>query len=474
MELRRGEVHGLVGENGAGKSTLMKILAGVYQPDEGQILLEGCPVVFLNPRQAMDVGINIIHQELSLLSHLNAYENIFFGRELRKRNWFLDRKQMREAAQKLLDSLNVKIDMEVPVGRLSIAERQFIEIAKAISHETKILVLDEPTATLTVKETEQLFSVMNELKSQGVTMVYISHHLDEIFKICDRVTCLRDGELVASQELNGLTEKDIVRMMVGRELIDIYPKRDHPKQDDDVLVVNRLYEPHKFDVSFNLKKGEILGVSGLVGSGRTEIFRALIGADKAQVYDVEINNKKLRARSPKIALEAGIGLIPEDRKEQGLILGHSIRENVSINHLDVITKAGIISKSRERESVSECVNRLDVRTTSIEQLVSNLSGGNQQKVVLAKWIATECSVLIFDEPTRGIDVGAKSEIYELMHELISEGVSIIMISSELPEIIGMSDRILVIHKGKIAAELDSAEATQELILQYAIGGDIRE
>lgn len=474
LNLKAGEVHGLIGENGAGKSTLMKILAGIYQPDQGQIVLNGEPVVFPTPRQAMDAGINIIHQELSLLIHLNAYENIFFGREPRKWGHFLDRKQMREAARELLAKLDVEIDMETPVGLLSIAERQFIEIAKAIAYETKILVLDEPTATLTVKEKERLFAVMDTLKEQGVAMVYISHHLDEIFQICDRVTCLRDGELVCSQTLENLTQDDLVRMMVGRELINIYPDRKKCQSDEVVLKVNRLAVPGEFDVSFQLKKGEILGISGLVGSGRTEIVRALIGADRARIHDIEINGYKLPAGSPRHAFRAGIGLIPEDRKSQGLVIGHNVRHNISINHLNKLLKFGFISKGRETESVQEYVRMLDVKVPGVDYLVRNLSGGNQQKVVLAKWLATECSVLIFDEPTRGIDVGAKSEIYELMEDLVSKGLSIIMISSELPEILGMSDRILVVHKGKIAAELPGEGATQELILKYAIGGDVSE
>lgn len=474
LNLKKGEIHALIGENGAGKSTLMKVLAGIYQPDQGTIVLENTPVVFANPRQAMDAGISIIHQELSLLSHLNAYENILFGREPRKWGHFLDRKEMRRYAKDLLSTLNVTIDMETPVGLLSIAERQFIEIAKAISQDTKILVLDEPTATLTVNETERLFAVVDQLKSRGVAMVYISHHLEEIFQIADQLTCLRDGCLVNTLPVEGLRENDLVRMMVGRELTNIFPQREPIEQSEEILRVNRLATPGEFDVSFALRRGEILGVSGLVGSGRTEVFRALIGADSAMHYDVELNGQQITIKSPGEALNAGLGLIPEDRKSQGLILGQSVRHNISINHLNRLIQNGLISRRKETKSVQEYVNMLDVRVPTIDHCVANLSGGNQQKVVLSKWMATQCSVLIFDEPTRGIDIGAKSEIYELMNKLVAEGVSIIMVSSELPEILGMSDRILVMHKGRIAAELDGAEATQELILQYAIGGEIYE
>lgn len=436
--------------------------------------MEGTSVNFSHPRQAMDAGINIIHQELSLLAHLNAYENIFLGSEPRKWGSLLDRKQMRRTAQDLLDALNIKINMETPIRQLSIAEQQFIEIAKALSHETKILVLDEPTATLTVKETERLFAVMNDLKAQGVAMIYISHHLEEIFQVCDQVTCLRDGELVCSKPSAELTERELVRLMVGRELVNMYPARAGCSGNDEVLKVNRLCKSGEFDVSFALKRGEILGLAGLVGSGRTEIVRALMGADRSQVYDVEKDGKKLKISLPLDALKAGLGLIPEDRKEQSLLLRHNIRKNISLNHLSQLLQGGLISKRREQETALEYVKMLGVKCHSVDQLVSNLSGGNQQKVVLAKWLATNCSILIFDEPTRGIDVGAKSEIYELMNHLVEEGVSIIMISSELPEILGMSDRILVIHKGRISAELSGSEATQELILEYAIGGERHE
>jgi ribose transport system ATP-binding protein len=471
ISIRRGEIHALVGENGAGKSTLMKILTGVYQPDSGEVIFEGQPVRFTNPRQAMDRGISIIHQEFSLLSYLNAYENIFLGREAKKLGVFSDKQAMKEEARRYLAMLGIEIDLEVPIERLSVAERQFIEIAKAVAQDAKILILDEPTATLTVRETERLFNVMKGLKAQGVSMIYISHHLNEIFEMCDRVTCLRDGQVVCTKDVNELCQAELVRHMVGRELTNTFPAMRHKPSSEPVLEVKRLANPGEFDVSFSLRRGEILGIAGLIGSGRTEILRALFGADRAAVHEVYMEGRKLEIKSPEQALQYGIGLIPEDRKAQGLILGHCVRHNISLTHINKLSTKGFISARKERQSVLEKVEALRIKVPDIEHLVMNLSGGNQQKVVLAKWLATDCRVLIFDEPTRGIDVGAKSEIYELMDALAEQGISIIMISSELPEVIGMSDRILVIRKGQISAELP-AGATQEQILEYAIGGDV--
>lgn len=473
FEIKRGEVHVLIGENGAGKSTLMKILSGVYKQDRGRIILDGEEVIFNNPKEAQKSGISIIFQEFSLIPYLNAVENIFLGREIVNKG-YLQKKQMASEAQKLLQELGIDIDLKTPVYKLSVAEQQFIEIAKAIAIKAKVLILDEPTATLTNKEIKTLFKMISKLKEKGVTMIYISHHLDEAFEIGDRLSCLRDGRYVGTKAMSEVTKKEIIRMMVGRDIADTYPARKNKLQPDDFIleVVNLQRKNHSNKLSFNLRRGEILGVAGLVGSGRTEMIRALIGADPVEYKEVYMEGKRIKLNSPQEALANGIGLIPEDRKSQGLVLGMSVGRNTSLASLPkFLKKTGFISKKKEEASVAQRIRELGIKTVNADVLVRSLSGGNQQKVVLGKWLNTDCKVLIFDEPTRGIDVGAKAEIYKLMRELTESGISIIMISSELPEVIGMSDRILVMCQGRIITEMPAESATQEKIMLYSTGGE---
>lgn len=473
FDIRRGEVHALVGENGAGKSTLMKILSGVHKPTKGTIILNGKKVTLKNPKEAQKLGISIIHQEFSLIPYLSAVENIFLGRELRKGSGLLDKKRMRTEAIEVLERLNADIDLDRPITKLSVANQQFIEIAKAIAMDTKVLIFDEPTASLTGNEIDKLFELITTLKENGVTMIYISHHLDEIFKIADRMTCLRDGEWVGTKDVADCTKQDIVKMMVGREINNTFPNRPSwdDREEDILLEVKKLSNNDIKNVTFYLRKGEILGIAGLVGAGRTETVRALIGADATEEKEVYINRKKVDIKSPAEALDYGIGLIPESRKTQGLILGMTVKNNITLSILNKISgNYGFIDRKKEENTVIKSIQDLVIKTPSMRQNVKNLSGGNQQKVVLAKWLNTECKILIFDEPTRGIDVGAKEEIYKLMRNLADQGISIIMISSELPEILGMSDRVIVMYKGSVMSEIDGKEATSEKVMYYATGG----
>jgi ribose transport system ATP-binding protein len=473
FEIKRGEVHVLIGENGAGKSTLMKILSGVYKQDKGRIIFDGDEVVFNNPKEAQKSGISIIFQEFSLIPYLNAAENIFLGKELTKKG-FLNKKQMTEEAGKLLNELGVNIDLEAPVNKLSVAEQQFIEIVKAISINAKVLILDEPTATLTNKEIKTLFKMIANLKAKNVTMIYISHHLEEAFEIGDRMSCLRDGKYVATKTMAELTKEEIIRMMVGREIADTYPERktELPPNDFVLEVKNLQRRNYQNQLNFRLKRGEILGLAGLVGSGRTEMIRAVIGADKVTSKEVYLNGNRVKINSPQEALAHGIGLIPEDRKNQGLVLGLSVGHNISLASLPkFVVGVGLIERKREQKSIAARIRELGIKTVDDAVPVKSLSGGNQQKVVLGKWLNTDCKVLIFDEPTRGIDVGAKAEIYKLMRELTESGISIIMISSELSEVIGMSDRILVMCQGRIITEMPAETATQEKIMFYSTGGE---
>lgn len=471
IDIERGEVHALVGENGAGKSTLMKILSGVYTPTTGKIRLDGREVTFNDPKQAQLLGVSIIHQEFSLIPYLSGVDNIFLGREIKQANGLLDRKKMRKEAEEVLQRLNADIDLNKPVAHLSVANQQFIEIAKAIAIDTKVLIFDEPTASLTGKEIDKLFELIEKLKADGVTIIYISHHLDEILHMCDRMTCLRDGEWVGTRTVKEVTKQDIVKMMVGREIVNAFPEKPSRDRKEMLLEVKRLSNEHITDIQFSLKKGEIIGIAGLVGSGRTETVRALIGADPVKDREVYINQQKVYIKNPTDALARGIALIPESRKTQGLVLNMTIKNNISLPILKELRNSfGFISMKKEDTIIDQSIKDLLIKTPSGRQMVKNLSGGNQQKVVLAKWLNTDCKILIFDEPTRGIDIGAKEEIYKLMRNLADQGLSIIMISSELPEILGMSDRVLVMHKGKIKAEIDGTEATSEKVMYYATGG----
>jgi ribose transport system ATP-binding protein len=472
LEVAPGEVHALVGENGAGKSTLMKILAGAEKRDAGEILLDGEPVTIDSPEEAMARGIGIIYQEFNLVPHLTVAENIFLGREPASRiPGFIDFRRMFSEAQSVLASLNMPVNPRALVGELSVAQQQMVEIAKATSRQSRVLAMDEPSATLTEHELRNLFELIASLRSRGESIIYISHRLEEIFSIADRVTVLRDGHHIGTRRIAETSRDELIRMMVGRELKESIPKRP-AAPGRPMLEVRNLTRAGAFrDVSFTARAGEIVGLGGLVGAGRTEVVRAIFGADPVDAGEIVLDGRPIQVRSPRDAIRLGIGLAPEDRKGLGLILSMAVRENISLAHLDALTTAGFIDRRREERVAEQYVGSLSIRTPSPEQQVRNLSGGNQQKVVLAKWLFTQSKVLIFDEPTRGVDVGAKTEIYELMNTLAERGVAIIMVSSELPELLGMSDRILVMHEGRLAGELSRAEATQERVMHLATGGE---
>lgn len=470
FSVRPGEVHALIGENGAGKSTLMKILAGADTKDSGQIFIDGKESHIDTPQEAMRLGVSIIYQEFNLVPYMNAAENIFLGREPASVvPGLIDFGRMYSDAEKIIDELGVALDVRTPMNHLSVAQQQMVEIAKATSRKSRIIAMDEPSATLTDHELENLFGLIRRLKAEGVSIIYISHRLEEIFEIADRVTVLRDGELVATKDIAETNRADIIRMMVGRELSDSIPKIAAEARDVALEVRNLNRAGVLHDINFQVRSGEILGIAGLVGAGRTEVARAIFGADPIDSGQIIMNGKPVTIHSPRRAISLGVGLVSEDRKALGLVLGMAVRENISLANLGVLSRLGFIKRRKEREIAESYVKDVLIKTPSIEQAVQNLSGGNQQKVVLAKWLFTKSKVLIFDEPTRGIDVGAKTEIYQLMNRLAAQGVAIIMISSELPEVIGMSDRILVMHDGRIAGELSGKDATQERIMGLATG-----
>ncbi|MBX3280516.1 MAG: sugar ABC transporter ATP-binding protein [Acidobacteria bacterium] len=474
FDLRRGEVHILLGENGAGKSTLMKILSGAYERDGGEVLIDGREVEIGNPRRSQSLGIGIIYQELNLVPHLSAAENIYLGREPSRAGlpflpFIVDRKAMNGSARELLAGLGVNLDVRRPVGELSIAEQQMVEIAKAVSLDARILIMDEPTAVLTEREIRELFARIRRLKADGVSIIYISHRMEELFEIGDRVTVLRDGSVVGTRDIAGATKPELIRMMVNRELTQQFPKVAAPR-GKEVLRVEGLNRAGVLtDISFSLCEGEILGVAGLLGSGRTELARAIFGLDRIDSGGIHIKGRLQRIASPRRAINLGLGFLTEDRKTQGLVLPLSVRENICLPSVDAFSRMGVVSRRREAEAAAKYRKDLRIKTTGLEQRVVNLSGGNQQKVVLSKWLVSRGDILIFDEPTRGIDVGSKAEIYELMNKLTAAGAAIIMISSDLPEVLGMSDRILVMHQGRINGEFSAAEATQEKILHRALG-----
>ncbi|MBI1319050.1 MAG: ATP-binding cassette domain-containing protein [Candidatus Hydrogenedens sp.] len=472
LKLHAGEVLCLAGENGAGKSTLMKILAGAQQPDEGEIIYLGEPVRFRSPHHAQQLGISMIYQEFNLVPQLSVAENIYLGRAPRRSGLpIIDWRAMNTAAEEALARIGVKIDVRRPVVSLSIAEQQMVEIAKALSFDARIIVMDEPSATLTDHELEHLFELIRTLRRQQLGVIYISHRLEEIFTIGTSVCIMRDGEHEGTYAVHELEREDIIRKMVGRDLKDEFPKELFP-QGRERLRVQGLSRAHAFeDVSFALHEGEIVGLTGLVGAGRTEVARAIFAADLPDAGEIRLDGETIRARTPKDAIAAGIGLLTEDRKQQGLVLGMSVRENTTLANLNAVCSGPFLRGKDERAAASKYVDELRIKTPGIEQAAQFLSGGNQQKVVLAKWLFTESKVLIFDEPTRGIDVGAKAEIYKLMNELLRRGAAILMISSELPEILGMCDRILVMHEGRITGELSRAEATQEAIMRLATGSE---
>lgn len=480
FDLGQAEVLGLVGENGAGKSTLMKILSGAYPyPEyEGEIYVNEKLARFTTPKEAADSGIAIIYQELNLIPELSVAENIFLGREpgrLGRVNW----KKLYSDAKDLLSKLEIKISPKELIKNLSIGKQQMVEIAKAFSCDARILILDEPTSALTELEVEGLFNMIRSLKARGVAMIYISHKLDEIFRITDRITVLRDGKVIATHKRNELSRDRLVSLMVGRDIKDMYPKQTYAAEEV-VLEVRNLYVDHPFlvgekivkDVSFKIRRGEILGISGLMGSGRSELVTAVFGALPADSSgEVYIEGRRVSIKSPYEAIRHGIGLVTEDRKLFGLVLSMSVGANLTLANLDRLSRFQIIEKWREALTIANYISELKIKTYSADISVSYLSGGNQQKVVIGKWLATNPKVLLLDEPTRGVDVGAKVEIYQLMNDLSKRGVAIVMVSSDMPEVLSLSDRILVMHRGRVSKELPRSQATQELIMHYATGGD---
>ena len=468
FDLRAGEVHALMGENGAGKSTLIKVLCGIHNSDGGTIEYLGENVSFSSISESQAAGISVIHQELNMMNHLTVAQNMFIGREFMKRS-LIDDRAMEAEAQRQFDKMGVKIDPSAKLGDLTVGKQQMVEITKAISRDCKLLVLDEPTAALTLPEVEELFKIMKELKEKGIGMIYISHRMDEINRISDRVTVMRDGEYVGTVNTAEVTKDDIVKMMVGRVIMGEQKAASTCPADAPVILEVKNLNAGKEvkNVSFNLRKGEILGFAGLMGAGRTEVARALYGADKKRTGEIYINGKKTKIKTPEQAVKHGICYLSEDRKRYGLMLQKSVTENSAIASVDDFIHAGLINDSKMREASAHANELLRTKTPSMEQLLKNLSGGNQQKVIIARWLMKNSDIFIFDEPTRGIDVGAKSEIYALMDDLVKQGKSIIMISSELPEILRMSDRIIVMCEGRKTGELDISEATQENIMQLA-------
>ena len=466
LDLRAGEVHALVGENGAGKSTLMKIVAGVYRPDGGSVRLAGQPIVNVSPRQALERGISMIHQELNLAPNLSVAENVFLGRAP-TRGGLIDWQRLYADAEALAARLGIELNVRARVEELSVARQQMVEIAKALSLDARVIIMDEPTSALTERETEALFDIIDRLRRQGVAVVYISHRLDEIFRVADRVTVLRDGRLVGTLPVAQSTQQQLIGMMVGRELTTLFPK-EPLEIGEPVLEVRRLRRDGVLDdISFVLRRREILGLAGLVGAGRTELVRVLFGADRLDGGEILIEGRAVRIHGPRDAIRLGLGFVTEDRKLEGLVLGMTVRENETLASLAQVSRLGFLNLARERALATRLVEQLGVRTPGVEQEVANLSGGNQQKVVIAKWLATRPRILILDEPTRGIDVAAKAEVHALMSRLARDGVSILMISSELPEILGMSDRILVMRQGRLTGEFTREQASQEAIMACA-------
>ena len=469
LSLRAGEVRALVGENGAGKSTVVKLLAGVIRLDGGEMRVDGEPVDFHSPTAARDAGIAVIYQEPTLFPDLSIAENVVMGRHPLKAARRIDRAAMHEQVQELLERLGVVLGAERPVRGLSIADQQIVEIAKALSFDARVLIMDEPTAALSGNEVERLFNVVRKLREEGAAVLFISHRIEEVFSICDSVTVMRDGAVVHDAPIAEMTPDDMVRRMVGRDLGALFPK-EAAEIGAPVLQVHRLTrEGVFFDVSFEVKAGEIVALAGLVGAGRSEVARAIFGIDKPDAGHVEVAGRRLPPGRPLAAMRAGIGFVPEDRRQQGLVMDLSIARNASMTRTNALARGGLITGASENRLAREWAARLQLKFHRLEDPVGFLSGGNQQKVVLAKWLATEPKLLILDEPTRGIDVGTKSEVHRLMSELAGQGLAVLMISSELPEVLGMADRVLVMHEGRLAAELSRDEADEERVIRAATG-----
>ncbi|HEO7922304.1 TPA: sugar ABC transporter ATP-binding protein [Streptococcus agalactiae] len=469
LELQSGQIHALMGENGAGKSTLMNILTGLFPASTGTIYIDGEERTFSNPQEAEEFGISFIHQEMNTWPEMTVLENLFLGREIKTTFGLLNQKLMRQKALEAFKRLGVTLHLDIPIGNLSVGQQQMIEIAKSLLNQLSILVMDEPTAALTDRETENLFRVIRSLKQEGVGVVYISHRMEEIFKITDFVTVMRDGVIVDTKETSLTNSDELVKKMVGRKLEDYYPEK-HSKIGPVAFEVSNLCGDNFEDVSFYVRKGEILGFSGLMGAGRTEVMRTIFGIDKKKSGKVKIDDQEITITSPSQAIKQGIGFLTENRKDEGLILDFNIKDNMTLPSTKDFSKHGFFDEKTSTTFVQQLINRLYIKSGRPDLEVGNLSGGNQQKVVLAKWIGIAPKVLILDEPTRGVDVGAKREIYQLMNELADRGVPIVMVSSDLPEILGVSDRIMVMHEGRISGELSRKEADQEKVMQLATGG----
>lgn len=470
--LEDGEVHALMGENGAGKSTLMKILTGVYTRDAGTVWVDGREVLYKNPQEAEKAGIVFIYQELNVLFDLTVEENLFMGKEITKGFGICDKKAMRKQAQEIMDRMGVNIPVTAKMSDLSVGQQQMVEICKALMVDAKVLIMDEPTAALTQSETEVLFDVIKSLRKKGVSIVYISHRMEEIFELCDRITILRDGTYIDTKFIKDIDMDDIVQMMIGRTIGERFPSRD-VKVGEEVFRAEGLTSGKLFkNVSFSVKAGEVLGVSGLMGAGRTEIMQAIFGNIPMESGKLFIEGKEVSIKNPRQAIAAGIGFITEDRKTEGLLLEKSIAENIEIANLKKISNKSVLSKEKQKEIVRKGIEEFRIKCFGPDHLCTNLSGGNQQKVVLAKWIYTDPKILILDEPTRGVDIGAKKEIYNVINDMAARGVAVIMVSSELPEVLGMSDRIMIVHEGRITGIVDAAEANQAKVMTLATGGSL--
>jgi rhamnose transport system ATP-binding protein len=469
LQLFGGEVHALVGENGAGKSTLVKILAGIHQPDTGRVLLNGKDLVLSGPAAARDLGIAVIHQQPNLFPDLEVAENVFAGRLPRGRFGRVDWRELRRRAEGIFASLGVKQRVSVPVRGLSVADQQMVEIAKALSLDARVLVMDEPTASLSTREVERLFTIMRQLRQRGVAVLFVDHRMDEVFEISDRVSVLRDGRHVITTPVSALTPNEAIRHMVGRQLESLFPKEE-ASIGDVALEVRGLTRRGVFsDVSFQVRRGEIVGLAGLVGAGRTEIARVLFGIDRADAGEVLVSGRRVTIDSPADAMRLGIVYVPEDRHEHGLVLDFSIAANISLPIVGKLSRFLVVDQKREEELAAGYAKQLQVRATNVEQAASGLSGGNQQKVVIAKWLATKPTVLLLDEPTHGVDIGAKAEVHRIISQLAVQGLAIVLISSELPELLGMADRVLVLHEGRVAADFGRGELSQEGIMAAATG-----
>ena len=463
INIERGTIHGLVGENGAGKSTLIKVLAGIYQPNKGEIILDGKPCRFNSPIEARRAGISVVHQEIKLAEPLSVAENMFLG-NVQLKNGLVDWKGMRRRAREIVEDLGMDIDINAQVSSLTVAKKQIVEIMHAINNNSRILIMDEPSAVLTDRELEVMFRIVKQLRDEGITIIYISHRLDEIFGLCSNVSVLRDGCHIDTIPVASVDRQGLINMMVGREMGQEYPK-EVGNVGGTILEVKNLSRGILQDISFEVKSGEVFGISGLVGAGRTELARAILGIDKPESGEVYVRGKKVHYRTFADAIRDGLGLIPEDRKLQGLVQIMSVKRNTTLVNMKRVLRAGVISSSLEEKLSKEYADKLHVVTPSMETEVQYLSGGNQQKVVIAKWLFQNSEILFLDEPTRGIDVGAKAEIYRLINRMAKEGKTIIMISSEMPELLGMCDRIMVMHEGHKMGELNAAEATQEKIME---------